>query len=451
MPGDGLGSKLIHMESVEKILARNDIRLVGDLAAKFGVTAYLVGGAVRDTLLGREAKDLDFALSGACSEFPALFAERAGGVFFWLDEERLQARVVVKRGACAPAYDFAPLRGGGIETDLALRDFSVNALAVSLAGESTVLIDPLCGLADLRLGVIRACSPSAFDDDPLRLLRTVRCAAELGFAVAQDTWDTVRIKAGLLGQVAAERIRDELFRTLAAPAVGASLGKLCESGLWREIAPADVPRLEKADVEGHTGCAEGVAQVCRMIAGLYPERKEPLAEYLDREVEAGVTMASLMKLAAFLGSGARGGAALLAERLRLGKLAGRLLAIFCRDERPLFTLLEREAPERAMYRFFRDREPAGLGLVIVALAAGALAEGCGARLAAYFLLDYRAGEEDLFLTGGEIMNILGTGPGEAIGEAMARLREAESTGLVGNREEAREFVKNLLTREVPLR
>jgi poly(A) polymerase len=453
LPGSGSGSKLIRIMEfrLKKIMAFEGLRVMAELAAGLGIEAFLVGGALRDSLLGREINDLDLALSGAYAELPSLFAERAGGTFFWLDEARLQARVVVKKGASVLVYDFAPLRGGTIDADLALRDFTVNALAVPLAGESKVVIDPLGGLADLSLGLIRACSLHAFDDDPLRLLRAVRCAAELRFAVAEDTWNVVRNKAGLLGRVAAERVRDELFRTLAAPGVGASLRKLWESGLWREIAPVGVPLPEHGEVGRRTDCAEGVARVCAKIARLYPEHKERLAEYLESEAEAGVTMASLMNLAAFLGSGDKGGAASLAERLRLGKQATRVLELLCRDERTLFDLLEREAPERAMHRFYRDREPAGLGMVIAALATGVLSERCVAGLAGYYLCSYQAGEGDLYLAGGEIMNILGTGPGVAVGEAMACLREAEGTGRVGSREEAREFVKNLLTKKESMR
>jgi poly(A) polymerase len=461
LPGRGRGSNLVLIMEAElnKLMANPAIRTVTALAADLGVDAFLAGGCLRDLLLGRMANDFDFALGGAWTEFPRRFATETGGSFFWLDEERLQARVVRKGEGGTLVYDFAPLRGAAIEEDLARRDFTINALALPLAGGAECLVDPLHGLADLRGGVVRACCEDAFDDDPLRMLRAVRFAAELGFVIEEETWNAMGRKAPLLERVAAERVRDELFRILVSPGVAASLRQLWLAGLWPVLAPAGVPcgigtaargKVSPA-VEQRMEDAEGVERGSARLADLFPEEKGRLTEYLDGGVEGGISMLALMKLAAFTGLGEREGALALAARLRLGKRAGRLLELLCTDERALFGILERGPSERARYRFFRDREPAGLAMVIVAAASGAIPESCCADLAAYYLHGFEAAESDLFLGGREVMAILGSGPGEAVGEAMARLREAESSGLVNSREEAREFVKNLLTREGPLR
>jgi poly(A) polymerase len=186
------------------------------------------------------------------------------------------------------------------------------------------------------------------------------------------------------------------------------------------------------------------------VGHLFPESAESLADYLNREVEAGISLHSLIGLASFLGSGARGWTAPLAKRLRLGREAGRALDFFCRDEGAVFGILEQGPAERVIYRFFRDREPAGLGMLIIARAAGALSAVSLSRMVGYCLTAYEAGEADLFLSGGGIMEILGVPPGQVVGEAMARLREAEGNGFVTSREEAQEFIKNLLTSEAPM-
>lgn len=428
-------------------MENDDLRIIAGMATELGVDVYLVGGYLRDSFLGRETKDLDFALSGAWEELPRIFAARISGRFFWLDEKRLQGRVVKKTGGEISFFDFAPLRGGTVMDDLASRDFTINALALPLGGARRELLDPLAGRDDLLHGMIRACSPAAFDDDPLRLMRAIRFAAELGFAIEENTWETLCAKAALLKAVAGERVRDELFRTLAASGCGVSLQRLWDSGLWGEIlalkewgACAErIPRLEAAE------------RLCMEVGRLFPKSAESLADYLNREVEAGISLRSLIALAAVLGSSARGGTSPLAERLRLGREAGRVLDMLCRDEKETYGMLEQSPAERVIYRFFRDREPAGPGMLIIASAAGAVSAAPFSRMVGYWLTAYEAGEADLFLSGGEIMEILGVSPGRVVGEAMARLRGAEGSGFVTSREEAREFIKNLLTSEAPMR
>ncbi len=120
--------------------------------------------------------------------------------------------------------------------------------------------------------------------------------------------------------------------------------------------------------------AEEAERLCMEAGRHFPESAERLEDYLRREVEGGISVRSLIKLAAVLGSSEMGGTAPLAERLRLGKEAGRVLELLCRDERDVYGMLERNPAERVMYRFFRDREPAGLGMLIIARAAGTVSD-----------------------------------------------------------------------------
>jgi poly(A) polymerase len=433
--------------SLEKIAAGESVRLIAGLAAEFGVNVFLTGGCLRDYLMGRPVKDLDFALDGASTEFPRRYAERWGGTFFWLDEERLQARVVKKLAGETLICDFAPLRGTTIEDDLRLRDFTVNALAIPVSGDRT-LIDPLQGEADLRRHVIRACSDHAFDDDPLRLLRALRFAAELGFEIEAGTWSALHRKAPLLAAVAAERIRDELFRILAAPGIGTSLGLLAESGLLGEVMPEG---LLQTVTNRQVAPAVALERLCSDPDLLVPGEANRLSAYLDGEVESGITVLSLIKFAVVLDPDGEADIPRLAERLRLGRKAARLLEMFCRDEHVVFGMLERTMTERALFRFFRDRDPFGPGMVILALAAGAVATSLASRLLGYYVRDYDPAGDDLLLTGAEVMSLLGIGEGQAVGEALAALWDYESRGLVNDRAEARIFVKNLLTKREPVR
>lgn len=435
------------------IPAGAEIDLIGELAAVHRVKAHLVGGGLRDLLLGRPATDLDFALGGAVRELPELFARRTGGTFFWLDEERGHARVVKRTPAATLTFDFAPLRGATIEEDLTQRDFTINALALSLADRARGVIDPLRGVADLRQCVIRACSSHAFSDDPLRLLRALRFAALLGFSIEDATWQALCRDARLLRRVTAERVRDELFRILAAPGIAVSLKRLRQAGLLAEILPMsrDAGRAgEKADqcLNAAADQAGRLERVFGLIERHFPRDCGQLAAYLGQEPEAGITILSLMKLAALLVA-LGGDCAAVAGSLRLGKRAGRVLEILCGAE--TMAMAVPPPTRRAMYRFFRDREPAGPALLIHAVAAGREAPQRLAEPLGYYCHEYGAEEEEQLLSGAEVMRILGIGPGRAVGEAMESLAEAERRGAVDSKGDAVAFLeKNLLTNRGPI-
>jgi len=165
--------------------------------------AYLVGGAVRDELLGRELVDLDIVCLDSRRAARA-FAEKSGGAPFSLSERHGAWRVTFPSGECV---DFTPLRGTLAE-DLALRDFTINAIAEPLAGGA--LVDPFEGRRDLDERRLKAVSESVFDDDPLRLLRAVRFEEELGLRLDRECETLLRSRAGLVGKPAGERILAEL-------------------------------------------------------------------------------------------------------------------------------------------------------------------------------------------------------------------------------------------------
>jgi Poly A polymerase head domain len=168
--------------------------------------AWVVGGALRDELLGREVVDTDVAC--ADPELAArLYARLAGGAVFPLSERHGAWRVAFRAGS---TVDFTPLHGETIEDDLATRDFTVNAMARPLEGGD--LVDPLGGEADLAAAQLRAVTPTVFADDPLRLLRAVRLEDELGFRLDEETERFLRESAERVADPAGERILGELER-----------------------------------------------------------------------------------------------------------------------------------------------------------------------------------------------------------------------------------------------
>jgi tRNA nucleotidyltransferase/poly(A) polymerase len=170
-----------------------------------GKDAWIVGGAVRDELLGRPVVDLDVACADPRGAARA-YARRSGGAPFPLSERHGAWRVALEDGR---TVDFTPLTDG-IEADLATRDFTINAIAEPLAGGEAV--DPFGGRADLERRTLRAVSEHVFKDDPLRLLRAVRLEDELGFRLDAETERLVGAHAGLVSWPAGERIVAELER-----------------------------------------------------------------------------------------------------------------------------------------------------------------------------------------------------------------------------------------------
>jgi len=171
-----------------------------------GEEAWVVGGAVRDQLLGRPVLDLDVACRDP-KEAAHRFARRFGGATFPLSERHGAWRVAAE--GADETVDFTPLPSG-IEDDLATRDFTFNAIAVPVGGGDPC--DPHGGRADLDAGVVRAVSDSIFQDDPLRLLRAVRLEDELGFRIDEHTEELLRSSAALVTRPAGERTLAELRR-----------------------------------------------------------------------------------------------------------------------------------------------------------------------------------------------------------------------------------------------
>src|SRR6476661_4365178 len=160
-------------------------------AALAGTAAWVVGGAPRDRLLGRPVVDLDLAVEGDVRAAARALAKAADGPMFELSEEFGAWRVLAADRAWQA--DLSPLRGGSLEADLALRDFTVNAIAEPLASGDPV--DPSGGLADLAARTLRMVGERSFPDDPLRVVRAARLACELDFALDEATVVAARATA----------------------------------------------------------------------------------------------------------------------------------------------------------------------------------------------------------------------------------------------------------------
>ncbi|MDJ0744510.1 MAG: CCA tRNA nucleotidyltransferase [Xenococcaceae cyanobacterium MO_167.B27] len=211
----------------------------------------LVGGAVRDAFLERKGNylDLDFVVPENSVATAKQIARRYNGGFVVLDQARQIARVVFPQAT----LDFALQEGDCLETDLKRRDFTINAIAYDVRQQK--IIDPLGGIKDLKRKIIRMVSPKNLQDDPLRLLRGYRQAAQLNFKIDPETRKTIQSLAGLLSKIAAERVQSELNYLLACSLGNTWLKSAWEDGLikiWFNQVDADtIAELETVEETGH--------------------------------------------------------------------------------------------------------------------------------------------------------------------------------------------------------
>ncbi len=209
--------------------------------------AYMVGGAVRDAVLGRsrEYLDLDFVIPSNAVKVARAIARRYQAGFVLLDAERKIARVVFPNATA----DFAQQEGDSLTTDLHRRDFTVNAIAYN--PHTQEIIDPLQGYADLEQRQLRMVSPINLANDPLRLMRAYRQAAQLGFTIEPTTQTTIRTLASHITEVAAERVRVEIGYLLAIPQGTPWIATAGEDGLirhfFRNATPESCQKLAAVD------------------------------------------------------------------------------------------------------------------------------------------------------------------------------------------------------------
>src|SRR5712691_88374 len=446
-------------------------------AAPRGSAPVLVGGAVRDTLLGRPpAVDLDVALASGALDTGRRLADALGVAFVPLDTERGTARVV------APGHrvDLADWRAPTLAGDLAARDFTVNALAVPLRallryGQAPIA-DPLGGLADLTKQRLRLAGPGVLADDPVRVLRAVRLAVTLGFRLTPATRAAIRQAAPTCTSVSAERVRDEVLALMAAPATARALrladGLGVLTAVFPEIEPmrgTSQPAPHRFDVLEHTlRAVDACDRLLARLPTLTPFGAE-LAAHVAEPLGGGITRRQILKLATLLHDVSkpetrrrvRGrvrffehdviGAArarAIGERLRLPERAVAVLERLVRHHlRPMHLAASGELTARARYRFFRDLggETRDLLLLVLSDASGVRGESPlrvwgRVPLVRDLLAGWEEQRESLrhepLLRGGDVMERFGLSPGPEVGRLLARAREAQDLGLVGTRDEA---------------
>jgi len=274
--------------------------VIDDLGARFAAAGHelaLVGGPVRDAMLGRRSNDLDFTTSARPEQSEKIL--KAWGDAWW-DMGRDFGTIGCRRGDWvvevttyrSEAYDPASRKpevqyGDTLAGDLGRRDFTVNAMAVRLPGRE--LEDPHGGVVDLAHRVLRTpgTPEQSFSDDPLRMMRAARFAAQLGFSVAPEVVSAMTDMADRIRIISAERVRDELVKLVCAPHPRLGLELLVETGLADRVLP-ELPalKLERDEHHRHKDVYEHTLTVLEQAIGLEPRLAEraqiPAPDFVSR-------------------------------------------------------------------------------------------------------------------------------------------------------------------------
>ena len=398
-------------------------------AALLPEDAHLVGGSVRDHLLQRRSTylDLDFVLSDSAVEVASDIATACNAGFVVLDEARRIARVVFDE----VTVDFAQQQGDSLEADLRRRDFTVNAIAYH--PHSQTLVDPLQGKADLAAKTLRMVSAQNLADDPLRLMRAYRQAAQLGFELHPQPQQAIKQLAPQLQRISVERIRSELDALLSIPAGTAQL----PSVLAHQLLHFWLPHFD----------AHSIAQIAQIdaavkqIAQKMPEYAKQLHQW-QKPVPAGnhrswIKATKLSRLLAAEASTAQ------AELTALSYSRAETHAVVTiLKAQPTIDLMKTQALIRSQKFFlFKQSGQQFLAVSLLALAQGVEFAVVEPMIAKFLDPKDAIAHARPLLSGNEIMQQLDIKPGKQLGQIIKAVEQAQAEGVIEDKQGAIAWLK----------
>jgi poly(A) polymerase len=456
------------------------------LAALSGADAWVVGGAVRDELLGREVADVDVAVAGDAKPLARALSRATGAASFPLSDAFGAWRVIGPDQAWQ--VDLMPLQGSSLDEDLSHRDFTVNAMARPVGGGD--VIDPFGGLADLPAHRLRMVAPRAFADDPLRVLRLARFACELGFEAEPETVRVAAQHAGEIDRVAAERVFAELKRVIASDRVVEGLELMDSLGLTRHVLPelSDLRGIEQnryhhLDVHDHT--LEVLAETVAFERGPAPLLGDPsldarIRAFLAQPFSDEITRGTALRFGALLHDVAKpetqafhddgsvlgfpGHADLGAARSRATltrlKASEKLrahVALLARHHLGLGYLVHK-APldRRTIHQYLTRTSPVEVDVSLLSIADRLATRGRKAdeaiakhlevaRTVLPAALDFATWRaQPPLLRGDQLATALGIEPGPSLGTLLAQLDEAHYAGTISTPDQALQLARTLI-------
>ncbi len=461
------------------------LKVVARQGEKEGKRLYLVGGYLRDRMLGRESPDIDLCMERGSLKFGRSLSRRLKCGYVVLDRERGYCRLVKKVGDKSVILDFTDFRGRALKDDLARRDFTINAMAMPLGSSwPGDLIDPFGARRDISRRIIRAVHKDTFDDDPLRMLRAFSFSCVLGFKIDPATLKIIGSKVRKLKDVSQERVRDELFRALGTSCSHRAFLALDKIRILEVVFPeikfmrgVRQGPYHHLDVWGHS------LETLGQLEGLLEEfsGNPDIAPYLAQEISSGRKRSSLLKLGALLHDIGKP----RAMRRRQGKLifhghekAG-LRFVEDISLRLKLSNLERDTlkkmvfmhlrpgylgdtpyPTRhARYRYFRDAGDEAVSILLLSLAdqrstcgplttraSRLLHEKVCRRLIGEYFAEKKKPVQQRLVDGNDLMKKLSLAPSPVVGKLLAAIQEARALGRINDKAQALALASKLLKR-----
>jgi tRNA nucleotidyltransferase/poly(A) polymerase len=446
---------------------------------------YLVGGAVRDRLLGRASKDIDLM----CAE-PEAFARRLGdrhraAVVPFAGKTEAPCFRVVSRMEKGDFIDVVGIQGGSVESDLARRDFTFNALAMCVAppGRLSEPIDPFGGFEDLIARRVRATGPGVFAADPLRIVRAARFAAELGFEIDAGTFDLMRAAAAGLAATPGERIKGELWLVLQHPCGSRYVRILDGAGALEVLFPEIGPMKGCSQGDHHhlnvwahsLAALEALEGILNQAHTQFGAAAPALQENLARDNRLPILKLALLLHDAgkpesravdpaggrvtFLGHAglSRAAAERAAERLKLASREREILETLVGSHMSAIDLGRPGVTQATLLRWFRRLGEEMPLLVLLSMADVAATRGpaspeaerehhlrWGRETVGLFFGPLRQRLAEPALIDGNDLIAMGLTPGPELGRILRKVREAQDERKVTNREEALELGRRLM-------
>ncbi|MEM8720332.1 MAG: CCA tRNA nucleotidyltransferase [Cyanobacteria bacterium P01_G01_bin.39] len=383
--------------------------------AQLPETAYLVGGSVRDALLGRYKTpiDLDFVLPQGAIATARKIANLYGAGFVVLDQEREIARVVFDQGT----LDLARQEGASLDDDLNRRDFTINSLAYNIRQQK--LVDSLGGFEDLQQGILRMVSTQNLEDDPLRLLRAYRQAAQLNFEIETDTRTAICDCTSLLKTVAGERVQAELNYILAAPQGSKWLTAAIKDGLFGFW----LPYGEQVNGENLQAVARGI-EYCRHVS--LAQSELPLLANLATLVTPEPTIAE--------------------AELKQLKYARAIIKAVTKTVKLLPTLQQMTGymSLREQYHWFLEVKDIFPILIARAIATGVSKEIIQPLIERYLDPADLVAHPQSLVTGNDLINRLNLPPSPFIGKLLTEIQIAQIENRISTPQQAINFASSLL-------
>lgn len=454
--------------------------ILNNLASFFDNEIYVVGGTVRDFLMGKISYDRDLiVVDEDAKSFSQKVAEFFDGVFIPLDEENKIYRIVLKDKK--NFLDITNPIGGNLEEDIMRRDITINAIAVNI---KTGEIPSFCefGIQDLQNKIIREIKEENFNDDPLRMLRVYRFYANLGFEISPELLNITKKHASLINKPAKERIEYELMKLFDGEFAAQALLKMDESEILEIIFPF-VKELKQVppNLHHHLDLFNHSIETVNQVQKFYEISPKEVQEHLKKVDFGGFSRLAHLKLAALMHDigkfstwtiepdtgrhrfikhedvGAKLAIPILKKMCFSNKQIDYISYIIKKHMYPTAVVSAPELNDKVMMRYVRKSADNAIDTIIIAKADRVSAQGPeitkelveeNITLLDKLLQFYLNTKETLaplpkLLDGREVMSILNINPSPMLGKILNELHEAQISGDVLTKDDAVRFIKSI--------